>query len=135
MADQGMGSGNLTYEAEPTAFVEVMFAKSVQEAEDCCVLLEEREIPARFERASGFASSLGVPVLVPPSLLIEASEVLAFRAEDDDDGGDDFEEDGDEDADDDDDDEFDFDDDDDDEDDDELEDDEEDFEENSLGGR
>jgi hypothetical protein len=73
-------------------FVPAVYAKSVQEAEEYRELLEDRDIPAmvgseddaaqdlspeRSARRAGLAR--GVPVLVPESLLDEASEVIAER--------------------------------------------------------
>lgn len=108
-------------------YVEVVFAKTTDEAERYRRLLEQKSIPSMIEPASELPSPCGVAVLVPGDQFIEATEVLTMMSGDDDD----FEIDDDEDeADDDfsDDDDLEFDDDDDDldeEDDDELEEDDE----------
>lgn len=64
-------------------FVEVIFAKSVDEAEDHRTILEERSIPALVEPAPEEPSQSGVAVLVPSDRLVEASEVLTMNAHDD----------------------------------------------------
>jgi len=99
MVDEGYGSGNLLQKIEGEGFVEVMFAKSTSEADGCMGFLLERQIPARLEVDPNVAKRCGIAVLVPASRLIEASELLATKAQDDDD----FEEFDDEDEDDDDD--------------------------------
>jgi hypothetical protein len=84
MADEGIGSGNIVHETEDDNFVEVMFAKSMDEAADCRRLLQERSIPARVEVDSEIAKRCGIAVLVPADRLLEASELLASKAQDDD---------------------------------------------------
>ena len=74
-------------------YVVVFFAKSIVEAEEYCELLSDHDIPARagldeeflgevdpeHRAASRRGMTHGVPVLVPESLLDEASEVIADR--------------------------------------------------------
>ena len=74
-------------------YVPAFFAKNLQEAEEYCELLSDHEIPARagldeelladadpdHRAASRRGITHGVPVLVPESLLDEASEVIADR--------------------------------------------------------
>ena len=126
MMDKSVGTDNIMDPSGHGAFVEVMFAKSIAEARQCCGILEEQQIPAQLEAGADVQSS-GVAVLVPAERFVEASEVLAIRAHDDDisddDVGSDDMDDTDDDIDDD------FDDDDDDDDDDVADDDEDDEEE------
>jgi len=123
MVEKGLDSENLLKQAEPTGFVEVMFAKSSAEADLCCDYLGQRDIPARLESSGASARNCGIAILVPSDRFIEASELLAARLqgdpedEVDDDGGDYSDDDADDD-----DDEF-------DDDDDDLDDDDDDFEE------
>lgn len=65
------------------SFVEVIFARSVDEAEDHRTILEERSIPAFVEPAPIEPSQSGVAVLVPSDRLVDASEVLTMNAHDD----------------------------------------------------
>lgn len=74
-------------------YVPVFFARNIAEAEEYCELLGDHEIPARagldeelladadpdHRAASRRGMTHGVPVLVPESLLDEASEVIADR--------------------------------------------------------
>ena len=74
-------------------YVPAFFARSLAEAEEYCELLSDHEIPARtgldeellvdadpdHRAASRLGMTHGVPVLVPESLLDEASEVIADR--------------------------------------------------------
>jgi len=91
------------------ALVAAMFAGSQDEAERCCDLLKENGIPATVgELGDGKRSrGAGIPLLVPESLLENASEILSARTDDEEevdiDGaeGSDEDEDGDEDFDDD----------------------------------
>lgn len=85
MVDEGFGSGSLLQKVEGDSFVEVMFAKSRDEADGCKGLLLERQIPARLEVDPNVAKRCGIAVLVPADRLIEASELLASKAQDDDD--------------------------------------------------
>ncbi len=82
MMDEGMGSGNVLHWVDGTKYVEVMFAKSVNEARSCIGYLEDRLIPARLENTSELSQNCGVAVLVPAERFVEASEVLASRDED-----------------------------------------------------
>lgn len=66
--------------------VPVMFAASTKEAEKCLGLLKENEIPASLGDADDErVNTSGIPVLVPGTLLDEASEILAAQDTDDDD--------------------------------------------------
>jgi hypothetical protein len=58
-----------------------MFAKSLGEAKECCDLLEEVRIPARFENDP--TADRGIPILVPEDRLVDASELLAARVQHD----------------------------------------------------
>jgi len=74
-------------------YVPALFARNMEEAEEYCELLSDHDIPARAgtdeepldqadpdHRAAGRRGMThGVPVLVPESLLDEASEVIADR--------------------------------------------------------
>jgi len=74
-------------------YVPAFFARNLAEAEEYCELLSDHEIPARagldeelladadpdHHAASRRGMTHGVPVLVPESLLDEASEVIADR--------------------------------------------------------
>ncbi len=74
-------------------YVAAFFAKNIVEAEEYCELLSDHDIPARagldgelladvdpeHRAASRRGMTHGVPVLVPESLLDEASEVIADR--------------------------------------------------------
>jgi hypothetical protein len=95
MVDEGLGSGNLLEKTEDATFVEVMFAKSLDEAAVCQSFLQEQQIPARVEIDSAVAKRCGIAILVPSDRLIEASELLASRAQDDE-NLDDYEDDDDE---------------------------------------
>jgi len=79
---------------EFTDFVPVVFARSLQEAEEYRQLLDDHDIPAivdtedRAAKSSDPATrrhdfSRGVPVLVPEALLDEAGEIVAEREETD----------------------------------------------------
>ena len=68
-----------------TAFVEVMFARSTREATTCCDFLKEHQIPARISDCDiDEIRDRGLPILVPGHRFVCATEVLAFRAQDDD---------------------------------------------------
>lgn len=95
MVDEDVGPENTIERTGDESFVEVMFAKSLDEAAGCRTLLLERRIPARVEVDSEIAKRCGIAVLVPADRLIEASELLASRAQDEDEDFDDFEEDDD----------------------------------------
>jgi len=76
-------------------FVPVLFARNLEEAEEYCDLLSDHDIPARpgmddevpdeeeveQQQASRRGMTHGVAVLVPETLLDEASEVIADRDE------------------------------------------------------
>jgi hypothetical protein len=85
MAEECFESANCLDRVESGGFVEVMYAKNLGEATECCGLLAEQSIPACVEPAAGSVSCLGVAVLVPHNRLVEASELLAAHARDDDD--------------------------------------------------
>lgn len=56
----------------------VLFASSEEEATRFCALLEDVDIPALVGAHTGRAmKGLGVPILVPESLLERSSEILA----------------------------------------------------------
>jgi hypothetical protein len=82
MVEEGLDSGNALDRTENGQFVEVMFAKSTDQASVCCDFLEQQQIPARLEPAAVSARSSGVAVLVPADRLVEASELLASLAHD-----------------------------------------------------
>ncbi len=85
MGDQGAESGGNTVQRTAEAeFVEVMFAKSSDEASQCRTLLEDRGISARVRFDGGDVRDTGVPVLVPADCLDDAAELLAMRVQDDD---------------------------------------------------
>ncbi len=85
MGDQGVESGgNAVHRTAEAEFVEVMFAKSPDEACECCTLLEDRGISARVNFDGGNVRDTGVPVLVPADRLDDAAELLAMRVQDDD---------------------------------------------------
>lgn len=81
--EYGLGAGQITPMAGDVSFVEVIFAKSVDEAEDHRTILEGRAIPAFVEPAPVEPSRSGVAVLVPSDRLVEASEALTMNAHDD----------------------------------------------------
>jgi len=108
----------------PSDFVPAIFARSVDEAEKYRELLDDHDIPALVgsedfgNKKDKRKMSRGVPVLVPESLLDEASEIIAekeeldeFETDDENEEGEDIEEisDGADEDDDDDDEEFEFD--------------------------
>jgi len=84
MADKGVGSHDLVEQIESDGFVEVMFTKSMNDATDCRSLLLARQIPAEVEADPNVSRQCGIAVLVPADRLVEASELLAFRAQDND---------------------------------------------------
>ena len=85
MGEQGAESGGNTVQRTAEAeFVEVMFAKSSDEASQCRTLLEDRGIAARVRFDGGNVRDSGVPVLVPADCLDDAAELLAMRVQDDD---------------------------------------------------
>lgn len=88
MIEHGLGSGLRTAGAEP--FVEVMYARSRDEAALCRDLLEDALIPSRVQGDSENIPDRGLPVLVPPHFLDDAAALLALRDQDDDEDGDAF---------------------------------------------
>jgi hypothetical protein len=89
--DDETGEGE-PLEAESGDFVPAFFARDLAEAEEYCELLSDHDIPARAgvdeelaqadseQRVAGRRGMThGVPVLVPETLLDEASEVIADR--------------------------------------------------------
>jgi hypothetical protein len=74
-------------------YMSAFFARNIEEAEEYCELLSDHDIPARagldeellakadpeHRAASRRGMTHGVPVLVPESLLDEASEIIADR--------------------------------------------------------
>lgn len=78
---------------EASGFVAVLIARSVKRAEQFCELLDDHDIPAiigaggelaELEDAGNVSAgpddvSRGVPVLVPESMLDEASQIIADR--------------------------------------------------------
>lgn len=83
MMDETKGASRIMQFAEETDFVEVMFARSQTQASECLQLLLDRAIPARLEETDGPVSRTGVAILVPNGRMIEASELLAARVDDD----------------------------------------------------
>ncbi len=81
MMDEKMSTSNTLNCTSEKDFVEVMFAKSMPEARECVGYLLEQEIPARLENTGGAVPACGVAILVPNERLIEASELLAARAD------------------------------------------------------
>ena len=82
MFDEGVGSQDTVGASQTEGFVEVMFAKTLDEAKECCVLLNAQEIDARIEGLQRSAHSGGIAVLVPDDRFIEASEYLAVNLQD-----------------------------------------------------
>lgn len=82
MMDETMATANTLQSAGEVEFVEVMFARTMEEARDCVSFLLERDVPARIESQPGMQPAYGVAVLVPGDRMIEASEMLAARADD-----------------------------------------------------
>ena len=61
-------------------YVEVMFAKTLEEAKACCSLLEEENIPARYEKSAD-ATDDGIAILVPEDHFVDATEILSSRTQ------------------------------------------------------
>ena len=114
MVDDKLGTGGAVNDVDDAGLVEVMFARTEDEATVCCSLLEEHDIHAKLSRTGIEDDDRGVAILVPEANQDEALELLALRAQDDDGDEDDIEEETDDDDDDDDELDDDFDDDDDD---------------------
>lgn len=66
-------------------FVEVIFAKNREDADQIRALLTASAIPSEIESDMAATAQRGVAVLVPADKLVQASEILTVRAEDDDD--------------------------------------------------
>lgn len=81
-----------------------MFARTMDEARECCSLLGGQDIAARIEGLAHSARKGGIAVLVPDDRFIEASEFLAINLQDVSDDEEEMEDDDDMDVDDDDDD-------------------------------
>lgn len=82
MLDEGVGSQDTVGASATDGFVEVMFAKTLDEAKECCVLLNAQEIDARIEGLQRSGHNGGIAVLVPDDRFIEASEYLAVNLQD-----------------------------------------------------
>ncbi len=80
MVDEGFGGREVLDKATGADFVEVMFASSLDEAKECCALLDDSHIPAKYEEEAS-AGEKGIAVLVPEEQFVEASEVLASRVQ------------------------------------------------------
>lgn len=80
MADKTVDTKRVECTSETTSYVEVMYAKSHEEATGCRDLLEGQAIPARVEESANMPDISGVAVLVPDDRFIEASELLASQA-------------------------------------------------------
>ncbi len=119
MVRMDTGSENNARPMMEADFVEVMYARTPDEASHLRSFLSEKAIPALVERNPDLPDQCGVAVLVPSEKLVEASQQLTWLMAHDDDDDEDVEFDDDDDDDDlddfdDDDDDPDFDDDDDD---------------------
>ncbi len=84
MSGKDVGSTDAVDGVDGLGLVEVMFAKSLDEAFGCRTLLQEQDIPARVEDGATASRRCGIAILVPSDRLVEASEVLATRTQDDD---------------------------------------------------
>lgn len=84
MTDQEMSYTQAGDGREDAEFVEVMYAKSPSEAQHCLDFLAAQNVPARLEQITRVPRKLGVAVLVPSDQLVNASEALAARDNDDD---------------------------------------------------
>jgi hypothetical protein len=104
MIEEKTGCSNTRGQADELHYVEVMFARTADEASSCCSLLQDHRIPSRTAGGPEI-DDRGVAVLVPDMYQDDALEILAMRAQDDDaqddeeteEGDDDFEDDDDED--------------------------------------
>jgi hypothetical protein len=83
VADKPLGTNDPLDESANLRFVEVMFAKSDDEAIGCRDLLAEQDIPARIEDTEHRNCRSGIAVLVPSDRVVEASELLVTRPQDD----------------------------------------------------
>lgn len=89
MVDDKVGMSGSVNDVDGAGLVEVMFARSEDEATVCCSLLEEHDIHATLSRTGIEDDDRGVAILVPEANQDEALELLALRAQDDDDGDED----------------------------------------------
>lgn len=80
MMEEGFGSRKVLDKVGGAEYVEVMFAKSLEEAKSCCTLLEEENIPARYEKSDETADG-GIAILVPESHFVDATEILSSRTQ------------------------------------------------------
>lgn len=85
MVDNGLNPKSVLTGQDEGGFVEVVFAKSADEAIGCRDLLENRNIPARLEDGAKPDRHCGFAVLVPSDRLLEASELLVTRPQERDD--------------------------------------------------
>jgi len=82
MMEEGFGSRKVLDKVVGAEYVEVMFAKSIEEAKACCTLLEEENIPARYEKSDESADG-GIAILVPEANFVDATEILSSRTQED----------------------------------------------------
>lgn len=80
MVEDSFGGREVLDKAVDAEFVEVMFASSVEEAKECCALLEDSHIPSKYEQDAA-AGDKGVAILVAEEHFVEASELLASRVQ------------------------------------------------------
>ena len=80
MMEEGFGSRKVLDTVGGADYVEVMFAKTLEEAKACCTLLSEENIPARYEKTSE-ASDGGIAILVPEVQFVDATEILSSRTQ------------------------------------------------------
>src|SRR5262245_11396859 len=85
MFEEGVSSQDTVGTSQTESFVEVMFAKTLDEAKECCTLLNAQDIDARIEGLAVAGRKSGIAVLVPDNRFIEASEFLAVNLQDTDD--------------------------------------------------
>ncbi len=86
MIDQGFGFDSTVQQTGEDTFVEVCYAKSVEDASSLCRLLAEHAIMALVEADPAIPGQCGVAVLVRADRLVEASEVLTLATQDPDTG-------------------------------------------------
>jgi len=86
MIDQGFGFDSTVQQTREDTFVEVCYAKSVEDASSLCRLLAEHAIAALVETAPAIPGRCGVAVLVRADRLVEASELLTLEMQDQDTG-------------------------------------------------
>ena len=82
MLEEGVSSQDTVGAVQSGSFVEVMFARSMDEARECCSLLSAQDIQARIEGVASSSRKGGIAVLVPDDRFIEASEFLAVNLQD-----------------------------------------------------